>query len=144
MIDPDTGKPKRVSQYLVALEADIDMGKVFQADHAPSLSGPDAAAMLMAPTEAAEYVEPEMAEDIEPDDEKAAIKRLRSVVFEALQESGIETDRFAQYASLTLGAHWSHDLDALEKAKDELIHAKDNLPAYLEQIDQALRNDTPF
>ena len=48
MIDPTTGKPKRVQQWIIVIEADIDMAEMYQAAEAPAMlqAGQDAAAAL--------------------------------------------------------------------------------------------------
>lgn len=148
MIDPETGKAKRVTQYLVTLEADIDMSKVFQADHAPMLSGPEAAAMLDGPAHIdGEVITGETSPpvDIAPEDDiKAAIKRLRSVVFEALQFLKIDLEQFDAYAKTSWGEYWSRDLEGLEQAKSDLVRAPDDLHAYLARIKQIAGSGIPF
>jgi len=48
MIDQKTGKPKRVEQWIIAMEADIDMASMYQANETPAMleSGQEAAAAL--------------------------------------------------------------------------------------------------
>ena len=145
MIDPDTGAPKRVKQYLVHLETDIDMSRVYRPDDAPALTGPEAASLLGE----AEVVDAEDGAGIvlqasSAEDEMSAIKRLRSVVFESLKALGIDTDKFAEYGAICWGDGWGQRLDTLESAKHELIRAGDDIAAYVARINATLANKTPF
>jgi hypothetical protein len=78
MLDPKTGEPKRVKQWLIELEADIDMEKLFQAQEQPALKqrGAEAATLLggdeaqseaLEASENAEFALPETGAEPEPE-----------------------------------------------------------------------------
>ena len=137
MIDPETGRAKRVKQFLVALEADIDMGQVFNEDHAPALTGPEAVSML--------EVEAIEGDVLPSEDPKAEIKALRAEVYAALQTLGIEAEQFAAYAARSWGEAWGKDMEALRLASRELDLAQDDLPGYLRHIAGVVTEDeVPF
>ena len=133
MIDPETGKPKKVKQWLVKLEADIDMSRVIVDAEAPASIGAEAARML---TVAADVIDQEDSAppkppqpEVTPED-IAAIKKLRSELFDLLQALAIDTKIFAEHAERQWGEGWSHSARALESAKSEVTRAGDDIAAY--------------
>lgn len=145
MIDPETGAPKRVKQYLVMLETDIDMSRVYRPDDVPALSGPEAASMLgTAEVIEAEDAPLDSAPPASDEDERTAIKRLRSLVFESLQTLDINPERFAEYGVTCWGDGWSQRLESLDHAKHELVRAGDDIGAYKASIEAVLANKAPF
>jgi hypothetical protein len=147
MIDPDTGRAKKVTQYLVKLEADIDMSRVFRTDARP-LPGSEAAAMLGHVD--AEDVEPVAGDSMPPEvaqRQALTVKELRLAVNAALSTLGINIEDFKAYAAHTWHADWGHDAESLASARAELMRAADDLPAYLGRI-AAVRpiteSDCPF
>jgi len=149
MIDPETGRPKRVMQFLVNLEADIDMSRVFRSD-VQALPGADAAAMLCHDADGDDealqgvVIPADEPPPPPPVGDSPDIKVLRKAVFAALQVTGIAPELFDNYAKKKWHGNWSHITETLEKARSELLHAPDNLPAYIEQISPITSNDCPF
>ena len=160
MIDPETGEPRRVRQYLVTLEADIDMLQVFRdAERRLAHAGEAAAHALehqVDPDEDAEpehdYIEaearpvepePEPAPQDEADDEREQIKALRASVAHQLEQLEIDHSLFRDYAAHQLDdPDWGRKLGTLQWASDELDTA-----AEAEDLDawKAERElDTPF
>lgn len=139
MIDPETGAPKRVKQWLVHLEADIDMSRVFAQDAAPALSAPEAAALLEHGAD-----ETDITPQAQEEEAVSAIKRLRAEVYQALQTLGIAPNQFDRSARQSWGDGWGTDLAALQSAKEELLRAGDNLPTYLARLKADFENVVPF
>lgn len=143
MID-DEGKTKKVKQWLIELEADIDMTRMFQMSESRPLleAGNAAVAALEAPAveaadvdDAADDIPPPTPEPIPPPPtgDIDAIKAARKEVNEGLGILGIDTMHFSKYGTAKYGEHWSKSLDGLDKAKKELSTAADD-PAALAAI----------
>jgi len=143
MLDPE-GKPKRVKQWLIVLEADIDMTSVFKANELPALqaAGAQAVAALEAPAENA--VDDDETEDDETppnaqaqlppiDNAKAQIMTERRYVSEDLKALGIPIEKFSLYAVSKWGGDWSRTLEGLVKAKAMLQQAADD-PQTMDEI----------
>jgi len=149
MIDPETGRPKRVMQYLVNLEADIDMSRVFRSD-VQALPGSDAAAMLCHDVDGDDealqgvVIPADEPPPPPPVGDSPDIKVLRKAVFAALQVTGIAPELFDAHARRQWGDNWSHITETLKKARSELLNALDNLPAYIDKIAPITSNDCPF
>lgn len=149
MIDPETGRPKRVMQYLVNLEADIDMSRVFRTD-TPSLPGAEAAAMLGHDAEDGEVIQGEVLPPDAPPVQVAPpvdIKALRKETNSALIATGIDLEEFKTYAARRWHVDWSTDPEILPLARDELVAAVADVPAYIEKmkaISPITSADCPF
>lgn len=149
MIDPETGRPKRVMQYLVNLEADIDMSRVFRSD-TPALPGAEAAAMLGHDAEDGEVIQGEVLPPDAPPVQTAPpvnIKALRRETNAALVATGIDLEDFKAYAARRWQVDWSTDPEILPLVRDELVAASTDVPAYIVKM-QALSaitsEDCPF
>lgn len=136
MIDPETGKPKKVKQWLIEIEADIDMTRMFQENETPALlAAGEASAAALEDHSEFEPVEAEHdADDVagkkpetrsaETADEVAEIKALRRKVVDALGVLGIDVNVFAVYAAEHYSQAWG-----ITKADLELIYAELQLAA---------------
>ncbi len=148
----EDGKPKKVKQWLIGLEADIDMTAVFQRGEARAAleHGTQAAALLEGPrdddvdeTDEADDEGDTNDEDLDkrPDPkaerttEIEAIKAARENVKTGLDALKIDIMHFSAYAVAKWGADWSRTLDGLKKA-DELLRTADKDPAVLKQINE--------
>ena len=136
MIDPESGRPKRVKQYLVKLEANIDMTKVFADAEAPAMIGVEAARMLTVELEG--VIEPEPAPAAQPEatttpTKTPEVKRLRAQLFAILQRMEIDTQVFADHMARQKGETWSTTEADLNTALDELAQVTD-IPAYVATI----------
>lgn len=136
MIDPESGRPKRVKQYLVKLEANIDMTKVFADAEAPAMIGVEAARMLTVELEG--VIEPEPAPAAQPEatttpTKTPEVKRLRAQLFAILQRMEIDTQVFADHMARQKGEAWSTTEADLNTALDELAQVTD-IPAYVATI----------
>lgn len=129
MIDPETGATKRVQQYIVTLEADIDMGRVFQSAelqrlHAGELGATAAAALEMhTPDDDDGVITSEVVEDAGEDDLRDQIKTLRSRVHALMDRAGIEIIAFKEWAASKHGDSWSANLEPLKAIDEELAEA---------------------
>lgn len=147
MLD-DQGKPKKVKQWLIVLEADIDMTRMFQASEQKALEAGGARAVAMleappadntaddetAPLEATAEAPQAPAPTVPPVDEvKEKVKSARRQVLDDLNVIGIPVERFALYAASKWGADWSRTLDGLNSAKTAIQHAADD-PSALADI----------
>lgn len=146
MLDPE-GKPKRVKQWLIVLEADIDMTSVFKANELPALqaAGAQAVAALEAPAENAVDDDEELPADDEnettppadilppADGAKAQIMTERRYVSDDLKALSIPIEKFSLYAVAKWGADWSRTLEGLTKAKAIIQHAADD-PQTMDEI----------
>lgn len=139
MLDPATGAPKKVKQWIIHLDADIDMMRVFQAS--------ERAPLLMAGATAAAALEPAIAQPdekihtgvIEPkpvtpplSDDREKIKTLRRAVADQLDFYKIVPSVFAKYACGKWGSDWSATTTALDLAQQELIAARADPETYLD------------
>lgn len=168
MIDPSTGNPKKVKQWLIAIEADVDMTSVFvSADQQALLeSGERAAADLghgdddddhvtfdkaTGEVLSVERTEPEpkgrqegpvAGNDPDPAQtaDNAGIKKMRAQVAEMLTAYGIAAEVFGKYGTSKWGPEWSRQVETLRSAGAELLAAKDDPEAYI----KARALDTPF
>jgi hypothetical protein len=138
MLDRETGKPKRVSHWIVTLEANIDMLQMFQdAEHRLALANnAGAAALALSAPEieepgehddddhdvaiAGEVVDPEKAEI----DERAQIATLRSEVAALVEKAAITLPVFASWmAQASRNPAWGKQLAGLTEAKKILTEA---------------------
>ena len=150
MIDPETGRPKRVTQFLVNLEADIDMSRLFLSD-TKALPGAEAAAMLGhvdaedgdGAAITGEFVPAQSAPRQEP---VLSVKELRIAINEFLTSAGIDVEKFKVYASAKWGNDWGHDSESLASAHLELRRAMQNIPEYIAKVSATPinSNDCPF
>ena len=147
MLDPETGKPKKVKQWLIGIEADIDMTKIFQAGEARiALPAGEAAAAALEhlpdPDEtgeetAAVIAEPEAKPAETPvektDDEK--IKAAKRELKDLLDTVGINTDIFIPYAKRTWGEKWAATNETLRKAIDDVKAGRDlDIDKYISRV----------
>jgi hypothetical protein len=146
MLD-EAGKPKKVKQWLIALEVDIDMTKVFAASELPALAheGDKAVAALEAPAENAVDDDEELPADDEDestppadtlppiDNAKAQIMTERRYVSDDLKALSIPIEKFSLYAVSKLGVDWSRTLEGLTKAKAIIQQAADD-PQSMDEI----------
>lgn len=166
MIDPETGKAKRVKQYMTYLEADLPMDRLFAAQEAPhALEAGSRAAQALSHHEPEFDHDPESepeseitddtetgameaepvqgAETDEPEsspEEVARIREARKNVLTLVEDCGISTDVFARYAREKWGDEWSTTLATLDEAAEELRAATKRLGSYLEETGM----DVPF
>ncbi len=149
MIDPETGRPKRVMQYLVNLEADIDMSRVFRTD-TPALPGAEAAAMLGHDAEDGEVIQGEVLPPDAPPVQASPpvdIKALRKETNAALIATGINLEEFKTYAAHRWHVDWSTDPEILPLVRDELVAAVADVPSYIikmQAISPITSEDCPF
>lgn len=151
-IDPDTGKAKKVKQWLIEVEANLDMVRLFASrePRAALAHGNEAAALLSGRGEAPASPEPEFdapapaadasASGHADDADVIAIKQLRETVFGQLQDMDIAPTTFAVYAGKQWGDEWGKTRATLTQARDILEQAKDN-PALRDEI---ANDDVPF
>ena len=153
MIDPKTGEPRRVKQYLVTLEADIDMLQVFTAAEQRQLgaaeAGADAAAALTIKKDLPEDDLPGSEEE-EPADsapapettEREQIAQLRQDVNDKLELTEIAPGAFSEWMVKRSGnPYWSKTLADLIDANEALAEGlEQGITEWKEQ--QGL--DTPF
>ena len=139
MLDPETGAPKKVKQWIIRLDADLDMTRVFRAaERTPLLAaGADAAAALEhAPVNMPEDIAPAAPELLPtsqpPADDREQIKTLRRAVANMLALYVITPAVFSRYAAAKWGAEWSSTLSTLNQAHAELIAARDDIETYLD------------
>ena len=145
MLD-EQGKPKKVKQWLIALEADIDMAKMFAASELPVLSneGARAVAALEAPpadnTDDADdaIVEatpetPQTPAAAPEDDLTSKVKAARRIVFDGLAIIGIAPEKFAAYGVAKWGVDWSRTLEGLKQADEAIQNAADD-PKKLDEM----------
>lgn len=144
MLDPETGAPKKVKQWLIELEADIDMTALFRANEMLQLKSDAAALMLEGDNDQDgefDVVEHTAAEDsaqppppAEPpeDNERQLIKSARREVMDALSLLDITPDAMDAYARAQLGDDWARSHDKLKKVLHTLHRAADS---------EALRNE---
>lgn len=150
----ENGQPKRVKQWIVKLEANLDMSKLFAAHEPPALlaAGSAAAAALTGPadTEIEDEDPPAVTNEViehkdtspttgtdaptdagtSPDPSAgSAIKSvadLRTEIFANLDVMGIDRHDMAAYGEKTWGEGWGHDHAKLTKARQALEIAKDD------------------
>ncbi|HET7674485.1 MAG TPA: hypothetical protein VFL54_03080 [Gammaproteobacteria bacterium] len=164
MLDPKTGEPKKVKQWLIELEADVDMTALFRAGEqwARLESGQSAAALLEGPAgetdgdysefddadeaagepEEPEATDPPPAEPLPPSDaDKESTKAARRAVMERIEALGITPDAITAYGEREHGEGWSANLAALNKLAETLDRAADDADL-LATIKAA--NEVPF
>lgn len=160
MLDRETGEPKRVSHWIVTLEADIDMLQVFQAAEQRALtagaSGANAAQALSGPTVDlpadhddddhkgaidGEVVAGPAPQD-EPVDPHAALKAARLEVADLIKQVDVAPQVFSDWmARTTSNPDWGRDMACLAKAKEELATALEEGADEWKELNGL---DTPF
>lgn len=122
MIDPATGKATKKKQWLIEMEADIDMTRVFQASERAALAADRAALALDAPP----------APDTEIDDDPPPpppatddVKAVRRRVNDALTHLGLLPESLIAYclSQDDLGEGWSGDAVRLARVEKLLDRA---------------------
>lgn len=127
----ETGKTERVPQYIVRLEADVEMAKLFMPPPAaqPQLAQQAVAALEHSAAPAADppaeeavtgvLIEGETEDGKEPGE--LSVKELRGEIAQKVAKLDLSLkDDFSPYAAVKWGAKWSIERDALSKALDEL------------------------
>ncbi|NCC28998.1 MAG: hypothetical protein EOM22_12870, partial [Gammaproteobacteria bacterium] len=105
MIDPATGKPKRVKQFLISLEANIDMTAMMDiadrddTDDLPRLAQPE-------DTDVIEQAAPAVVEQSSPAPDLQSLKPLRQSVIAQIERHKIARDDWRVYASREYGPDW--------------------------------------
>ena len=148
MIDPITGQAKRRKAWIVHLEADIPMDRMFESTEQLSLApGTQAAAALSyqheshgdLPVDSKPVDEPIVVEHSAED--AAAIKEARASLSRTLENVGIEQEKFGIYAIGKFGEDWSHTLNTLKVAETEVTEAAaTDIDGYIDQV----YNPAPF
>jgi hypothetical protein len=147
MLDPETGKARRVKQWIVHLESTIDVSQMLDSDgdeaagaraaHALTVAQPDRPADPDPVEPEPAYEEAETAED-EPgappepqpqNDEE--VRELRKTTLALCNEYAIDPGVFKRYAAEKWGAGWATDSSCLHRAVAELKDARDRLDDYL-------------
>ncbi|CUR48459.1 hypothetical protein BN2364_4018 [Alloalcanivorax xenomutans] len=154
MIDSETGQPRRVKQFLVSLEANIDMQRVFRAAEVRRLeagaAGERAAAALTLQDDLPEDDLPLEDEDTsdQPETETGAaddvetIKALRRDVADLLEKAEISPALFSDWMTdESENPDWGRCSAGLTQAKNELTKA---LAGDIQQWKAERDLDTPF
>lgn len=138
MLDPETGEPRRVRQWITHLETNIDVSSLMAAaepERALAEGEQAAAALLDAPGDADPVpAEAPPAETPTLEDPLAEIRAARQRVYERLGELELAPQAFAAYAAAQWGEAWSTTLVSLEAAEQELAAAAQAPEAYREHI----------
>lgn len=119
MIDPATGKPKKVKQFLISLEANIDMTALMDRDDRDGYEAEEPPRLVAHETE---HVEPERPV-IEPAPaavEAPSLKPLKQAVIALVEQHRIARDDWRMYASREYGSDWWDNAETLEKIKSIL------------------------
>jgi hypothetical protein len=130
MLDLESGKPKRVGQWITVLEADVDMTKLLTRSEVQT-AGAEAVAALEGPGRVID-AEPEE----QPGEEAAAaqaeanpsmsVEEMQKIVTEKVPALGLKfRDEFTPYAVDTWGADWTTNPEALSRIIDELTSVED-------------------
>lgn len=124
MLDPETGLPKKVRQWLVVLEEDVDMTKLMIAQEAPMLleQGAAAAAALEAPK--ADNPPPVEAAPTKAPEPTPA--ELRAAIETALGVAQIHKATFRRYAESKYPGAWREDIRHLASLLDVAVAAKED------------------
>lgn len=139
MIDPHTGLAKKVKQYLVVLEEDVDMTKVLASMEAPALAhaGAQAAAALAAPAPvAAAEAAPVAAQPAAPVAAAPAAApeaprvrtadEIRTEIEQHLTSARVKKVTFKKWADQQYPQGWRDNVDALGKLLDAAVALKDD------------------
>lgn len=115
----EEGRPTRVRQYLVYLEADLEMVELMAAGER-ALMAPAARAALAAPEIA--FTDGEMIIDnVQPQETERQKKlRLRAAIAEILAKRSIDAESFGIDVAKQYGAKWSWETDLLEQVLSDL------------------------
>lgn len=157
------GTVKKVSQWLIEIEADIDMTKLLRGPDEDD-SGAEAENAHAVLTGHSTQVE-EKSEVITPESQNEnaqvqtgvtqgnaaankenvvnvdEIRRIRAYALEKITLFGIATESYIDYAVCKWGEAWSRDLTLLQKVQKELENAEANPPAYKKAV---LEFNEPF
>jgi Recombination directionality factor-like len=133
MIDRETGLPKKVMQWLVVLEEDMDVSALMAAHEAPALvhQGAAAAAALEAPAPTAPV--PAAHDAIEGTAEKVEKpapatpkpEELRASIEKALEAAQIKKATFRRYVDSKYEDGWYNNAEKLAEILDIAMAAKD-------------------
>lgn len=155
MIDPATGKAKRVKQFIIKLTADVDMMHVFESQEAAIAlpAGGVAAAALGGPAinddEPMEFdegtgeiidsdddydgeppIDGDLVDEVEIQRSQSAtvvnlVKKLRADIAQSLEIIGLTPEEFSKYAKRQWGEGWATNQVALEKALSDVLRGAD-------------------
>ena len=140
MLD-ENGQAKKVKQWLIHLEANIDMTRLFRESEPNQVlaDGATAAQVLThQPAQPAVLPGP-LPEPTEP--EAADEPGLLEQVERAVAAIGIDTTAFALYAEAKFGGDWKTDEDTLQVLLAELAEAQEDPQAFAEKV---AAQDCPF
>jgi len=142
MIDEE-GNSVMTKQWLITLEADVDVGGLLLSDANQNerlANAGDAAHVLSGEARVLEIAGESDQVDrvvIAPDPVER-LKQLRSEVFSMVQDAGISADVYSAYAKSATGNEgWSRDIDNLEQARKHLLIVgamRGQLAALLDEI----------
>jgi len=138
MIDPATGKPKKVKQYLIALEANIDMTAMMdtaeqdEPSDVPQLSAPevDRHVLDQAPEKPALPEEPE----------HVSLKPLKQAVIAHVERHKIAREAWRAYAAREYGDDWWDNAEALER----IVRVLESIDTETMTAEIALALEVPF
>jgi hypothetical protein len=142
MLDLESGKPKRVSQWITVLEADVDMTRLLTRSEVEA--GADAAAVLEGP---ADIIDGEIVEPADgtqnPEPQKYSLEDMQTLVTEKVHGFKLKFSDFTPYAANKFGVNWPKDQAALSRILDELNAVEDE-EQYRDQVLRGGDDDIPF
>ena len=137
MIDPKTGKAKRVRQYLTVLEGNIDMSRLM-IEHENSVADGDAAVNVLDGSSSQALPAPEESEEQDDiqEEEGYSLEELQSLVHQKVHALKIRFgNQFTPYANRVFGEDWPTDVNVLTKVYDELQGINDqNKDEFLKKV----------
>jgi len=123
----ETKKPEKAKQWIVCVEADIEMTKLMAPEPA-ALAAPAAIAALEGHT-----LPPDEAEE-EPSAPGMTFEDVRDAVRNRVRQLGLSLrDEYTPYALTKFGASWSTDFAVLSRVLDELDSVEDEA-GYVAQV----------
>lgn len=169
-VDPETGRPKKVKQWLIEIDADLDVSKLLReseddgtelatiADHAqqiltgdaatpvePDPSTPVSGEVLPPETPAAPSSQtPPSSPPLVSRSAEQELKDLRKVVFDVLTELDIETTAYDLFASQKWGHGWGKRIESIRDAAKALEQVVVKRKLVAEQLDALAIDFTAF
>lgn len=152
MIDyADNGKAKKTDQWVIEIEADIDMGNLIERRANLTLAGSQSAALLagkvstgsettalITASAGAMVAESVVTIDSQPvqttTQPEPSVKALRAEVAALLQEINITPETFTVYAAHNWGNAWSQTQEMLLKARAEIMEGKRDIENYRDVV----------
>jgi hypothetical protein len=139
MIDWEKGTTTRTDQWVIDIEADLDMGRIIDNPASLQIAANKSANILLGntPSQTENSSDVKLLAEAKVEHEnvpKWTVQKLRPELAEKLGVLDIMPEEFGVYAAGIWGATWSKDLDKLQKAYAEILEGLKHPQEYREVV----------